>query len=190
MLPPPRTSLAALTAAALLLWGCGAGGGPDAGGPDSGAPDAGPPPIVNPVLKSDFPDPHVVRVGSVFHGWATNVSRGGVRWNIPHVVSTNLAAWIFRDDALPNVGTWADGYAERASALGPCTKKTGAGPWLQSAFGLAGPGGQDFFTDEAGQTWMSLHGWIAPDVGYPAGKRALWLYRFGIESGVPKLSAP
>jgi beta-xylosidase len=320
----------------------------DGGTSDAGAPDAGPPPIVNPVLKSDFPDPHVVRVGGLFHAWGTNIPMNGGRWNIPHAVSNNLSTWVLRDDALPVVGAWADGndwtnwapgvlvvsptrtvlfyaakragtgqqcigravaanangpfvdnfgaplvcnttsaagfwsidpspfrdadgklyllwrqdfgspvnnraairqlaadgsafapgsaevslvsrtpggwedpvlenpamvfaagkhwlfysanrwetagyavgYAECASVLGPCAKKTGSAPWLGTVFALAGPGGQDFFTDEAGQTWMSLHGWVAPDVGYPSGKRALWLYRFGIENGAPRLSAP
>lgn len=331
-----------------------AGSEPDAGvtptpAPDAGTPDAGgPPPIINPVLNTDFPDPHVVRIDGLFHAWGTNISRNGVRHNIPHAVSSNLTTWVFRNDALPAVGSWADGndwtnwapgvlvvnptrtvlfyvakragtgqqcigravaanangpfvdnfgsplicnttsaagfwsidpspfrdadgklyllwrqdfgspvnnraairqlaadgtsfaagstelglvsrgagswedpvlenpamvrlggkywlfysanrwetagyavgYAECASVTGPCTKKTANTPWLSSIFALAGPGGQDFFTDDSGQTWMSLHGWVAPDVGYPAGKRALWVYRFGIENGVPKLSAP
>ena len=324
-----------------------AGPPPDAGSPDGGGPDAGPA-IVNPVIRRDFPDPYVLRSGGVFHAWATNIAVGAARWTIPHATSTNLAVWTLVDDALPVVGTWADGndwtnwapgvlevsptravlfyaakrlgtgqqcigravaatvagpfvdtfgaplicdtvsaaglwsidpspfrdadgklyllwrqdfgspvgnraairqldpdgasfapgtvevsllaraaggwedpvlenpslvraqgrywlfysanrwetasyavgYAECTSVLGPCTRRTGAAPWLPSLGKMLGPGGQDFFTDAAGATWMSVHGWVSPDVGYPTGKRELWVYRFGLDGGVPVVSAP
>lgn len=85
------------------------------------------------------------------------------------------------------------GYATCASVVGPCQKQTTAGPWFGSipATKLRGPGGQDFFTDPRGGAWMSMHGWVDPDVG-PAsgGGRALWLAHFAVAQGVPEITSP
>lgn len=79
------------------------------------------------------------------------------------------------------------GYAECASVTGPCTKVTTQGPWFGSIFAIAGPGGQDFFTDTNGDPWMSYHAWVAPKVGYQnGGKRILALTRIAF-SGKPSL---
>lgn len=75
------------------------------------------------------------------------------------------------------------GYAECASVTGPCTKVTTQGPWFGSIFAIAGPGGQDFFTDTNGDRWMSYHAWVAPKVGYASGgARVLALARIGLDA--------
>ncbi len=83
------------------------------------------------------------------------------------------------------------GYGRCASALGPCTKETPSRPWVGNEGARLGPGGEDFFTDPSGALWMSMHGWIAPNVGYGAGGvRALWVYPFAAPGGVPALASP
>lgn len=82
---------------------------------DAGDPgDSAPPPIAdakpgepatytNPVLATDFPDPFVLREGSTYYAYATNV--GGK--NVPVVTSTDLAVWTELPDALPALPAWA-----------------------------------------------------------------------------------
>jgi beta-xylosidase len=56
-----------------------------------------------PVFPFDFPDPDVVRVGSVYYGYATN-SAGG---NIQMIQSTDLVHWTVDGNALPHIASWA-----------------------------------------------------------------------------------
>jgi beta-xylosidase len=51
----------------------------------------------------DFPDPHVMRVGSTFYAYSTNTAFR----NVPVLRSTDRAHWNYVDDALPAVGAWA-----------------------------------------------------------------------------------
>ncbi|MFE4621225.1 family 43 glycosylhydrolase [Streptomyces sp. NPDC056747] len=56
-----------------------------------------------PVLDQDFADPDVVRVGRVFHAYATNAHGR----NIQHATSTDLVHWtVDATDVLPEVGAW------------------------------------------------------------------------------------
>ncbi|MGW6391414.1 family 43 glycosylhydrolase [Streptomyces sp. NPDC055103] len=56
-----------------------------------------------PVLDQDFADPDVVRVGRVYHAYATNAHGR----NIQHATSTDLVHWtVDTADVLPEVGTW------------------------------------------------------------------------------------
>lgn len=88
-------------------------------------------------------------------------------------------------------GSYAIGYATCTSPSGPCSKKTNFAGWFGSGLIRAGPGGQDFFTDTAESLWMSMHAWSTPKIGYGSGgARSLWLYRFGVDAGIPVLSAP
>lgn len=58
---------------------------------------------VTPVLDQDFADPDVVRVGRVFHAYATNAHGR----NIQHATSTDLVHWtVDGTDVLPEVGAW------------------------------------------------------------------------------------
>jgi beta-xylosidase len=81
---------------------------------------------------------------------------------------------------------YAIGYAVCASPSGPCVKAPG--PWLASGVGVDGPGGPEFFTDPSGQLWMSLHAWVAGQVGYPAGARDLFVLKLSFPNGVPVAS--
>ncbi|MFB9993255.1 glycoside hydrolase family 43 protein [Deinococcus oregonensis] len=56
----------------------------------------------NPVLDANYPDPFILRSGSVYHAYATNGSGG----NVPHAVSTDLVHWTTAGDALPKLPTW------------------------------------------------------------------------------------
>lgn len=60
-----------------------------------------------PVINSNFADPDILRVGGVYHAYATN-SDGQ---NIQHEVSRDLLHWTKRPDALPTLGAWT----------GPCS---------------------------------------------------------------------
>jgi hypothetical protein len=83
---------------------------------------------------------------------------------------------------------YAIGYATCASPQGPCTKPQGT-PLLASTGTLAGPGGPEFVVDRGGQRWMSFHGWGAPDIGYPRGRRMLFLTPVRFDGGMPHLGA-
>lgn len=61
------------------------------------------PAYTNPVYNDDFPDPFVLRVGSVYYAYATNVRSN----NVPVLRSTDLATWERLGDALPLLPTWA-----------------------------------------------------------------------------------
>ena len=86
-------------------------------------------------------------------------------------------------------GNYAVGYAVCASVLGPCTKPT-TRPVYSSGGGVAGPGGQEFVLDAAGQLLVVYHGWTSGAVGYPKGARALRLDPVSFGSGAPALSGP
>jgi beta-xylosidase len=81
---------------------------------------------------------------------------------------------------------YAIGYATCATPQGPCTKPQ-ASPVLASTGTLAGPGGPEFVVDGQGQRWMSFHGWGTPDVGYPRGRRMLFLLPVRFDGGVLRL---
>ena len=56
-----------------------------------------------PVFPFDFPDPDVIRVGSVYYGYATNSAAG----NIQMIQSTDLVHWTVDGNALPRIASWA-----------------------------------------------------------------------------------
>ncbi len=111
----------------------------------------------------------------------------------PSMVEVSGTYFVFYSANRWETASYGIGYATCSSVLGPCQKKTGAGPWFGSvpATTLRGPGGQDFFNDPGGGIWMSMHGWVEPNVG-PAsgGGRALWLTHFAIDAGVPVITSP
>lgn len=57
-----------------------------------------------PVINSNFPDPDIIKVGNVYHAYATN--SGGQ--NVQHAVSTDLRHWTSMPDAAPTLGAWVD----------------------------------------------------------------------------------
>lgn len=56
-----------------------------------------------PVFPFDFPDPDVIRVGSIYYGYATNSAAG----NIQMIQSTDLVHWTVDGNALPHIASWA-----------------------------------------------------------------------------------
>ncbi len=69
------------------------------------------------VIASDFPDPDVIKVGSTYYAYSTNNGNG----NVPVATATSLTGpWTRRPDALPTLGSWANGgltWAPDVSAL-------------------------------------------------------------------------
>jgi beta-xylosidase len=93
--------LAAVLAAALALAGCGGSPSPSHPASSSSAASGA---YVNPVWDQDFPDPAVLRAGDTYHAYAT---QGGGK-NIQTLTSKDLVHWRRGEDALPEVGKWAD----------------------------------------------------------------------------------
>jgi beta-xylosidase len=76
---------------------------------------------------------------------------------------------------------YAVGYATCDGPQGPCKKVTRLSPFLASAGLMLGPGGQELFTDAAGELWMAFHAWTAPKTTYPHGARSLRLARLKLD---------
>jgi beta-xylosidase len=86
---------------------------------------------------------------------------------------------------------YAIGYATCSGPLGPCEKATLDRPFVASSKGLLGPGGQEFFEDAQGATWMTYHAWSPPRSTYASGgARSLRFARVGFERGAPELLLP
>jgi beta-xylosidase len=82
---------------------------------------------------------------------------------------------------------YAIGYATADSALGPYTKVTTGGPWFAADGAVAGPGGQEFFTDAGGSVRMAYHGWQPGQIGYPGGARTLRLATVTFSGATPTI---
>ena len=78
------------------------------------------------------------------------------------------------------------GYATCSSPLSACTNQSTTGPWLGSRPSAKGPAGPTIFTGSDGNLRMAYHAW-GDVVGYPDGKRALWIDRLGFSAGKPVL---
>jgi beta-xylosidase len=84
-----------------------------------------------------------------------------------------------------NTNRYSIGYATATNVLGPYTKATTTGPWFTSDGSVAGPGGQEWFTDRSGQLQMAYHGWQPTQIGYPGGARSLRLATVSLAGGSP-----
>jgi beta-xylosidase len=72
---------------------------------------------LNPVYRSDFPDPSVLRVGATFYAYGT---QGGGK-NIQALTSPDLVHWRTGPDPLPELGRWASAgstWAPEVIAIG------------------------------------------------------------------------
>jgi beta-xylosidase len=87
-----------------------------------------------------------------------------------------------------NTDRYAIGYATATDVLGPYAKATTTGPWFASDATVAGPGGQEWFTDGSGQLRMAYHGWQPSQIGYPGGARSLRLATVSLAGGSPVAS--
>ncbi|HEX9988139.1 MAG TPA: glycoside hydrolase family 43 protein [Chloroflexia bacterium] len=59
--------------------------------------------FTNPVLRSDFPDPFVLKEGDTYYAYATN----GSGKNIQAATSTDLVNWKVLSDVMPALAPWA-----------------------------------------------------------------------------------
>ncbi len=108
----------------------------------------------------------------------------------PSMIRQGGAYFLFYSANWYDGAKYAIGYATCSSAQGPCTKVTTGGPFLQSDGAVLGPGGQEFFTDLSGRTWMAYHGWTAPKAAYASGGvRSLRLAPVTFEGGAPRVDA-
>ncbi|MFL5735316.1 MAG: glycoside hydrolase family 43 protein [Chloroflexia bacterium] len=57
----------------------------------------------NPVFRSDFPDPEIIKEGDTFYAYATN----GLGRNIQVATSPDLVHWKLLNDAMPALAPWA-----------------------------------------------------------------------------------
>lgn len=121
--PISRRALAPLLLLiALLLGACGQGGQAAAPSPAAdaattapaapaapaatAAPAAaapGPDEFKNPVLRADFPDPHLILVDGTYYAYATNV----IGKNVQVSSSTDLVEWTQPKEAMPVIADWA-----------------------------------------------------------------------------------
>lgn len=76
---------------------------PAAPSPQAAVPTPGPDAFRNPVLRADFPDPHVIRVDDTYYAYATN----GSGKNVQLATSPDLVQWTLESDAMPALGRWA-----------------------------------------------------------------------------------
>jgi beta-xylosidase len=106
----------------------------------------------------------------------------------PSLVHESNTYYLFYSANWWNTNRYAIGYATATNVLGPYTKVTTTGPWFTSDSGVAGPGGQEWFSDSSGQLWMTYHGWQPAQIGYPGGARSLRLASVTIEQGSPVAS--
>ena len=129
--PGTTGRVAALVATIAVATGCATGNGTSptasAGSVASRAPDAsgfgvGSPPAAtfsNPVIKRDFPDPFVLRVGDTYYAYATTDGAGK---HLQLERSHDLVTWEELNDPLPKLPVWSTG-----DTWAPEVSKTSAG---------------------------------------------------------------
>jgi len=109
----------------------------------------------------------------------------------PSMLKVGTVYFLFYSANWYESASYGVGYATCATPFGPCEKRTQDGPLVGSSGEALGPGGQEFFTDAKGRTWMAYHAWSSPLVGYDqGGARSLRIDPIDFEGGVPKLSGP
>lgn len=74
---------------------------------DSGTTTTPPRTYTNPVIRADFADPFVLRVGESFYAYATNA----LGKNVQAAKSSDLASWSDLEDAMPALPAWAKANA-------------------------------------------------------------------------------
>lgn len=57
----------------------------------------------NAVIRRDFPDPAIIRVGDTYYAYSTNSASR----NVPYAVSNDLINWEYESDAMPSLPSWA-----------------------------------------------------------------------------------
>jgi hypothetical protein len=122
----------------------------------------------------------------------------------PAMVVANGKRVLFYSGNLWRTADYAVGYAVCASAVGPCTKKSTAGPWLGShpSIGMTGPGGEEVVRamggavdlTASGDLLLTMHGWLGPSIAAAgAGKpgiRAPWFAHLSLAGAAPVVAWP
>ncbi|BCX02993.1 MAG: endo-1,4-beta-xylanase [Candidatus Roseilinea sp.] len=109
----------------------------------------------------------------------------------PSMLKHNGKYYLFYSANWYESADYAIGYAVADTIIGPYAKITRDGPLFAKRGEVAGPGGQEFFTDLAGNLWMAYHAWKSRNVGYTnLGRRSLRLDRVRFEGDVPILDGP
>jgi beta-xylosidase len=109
----------------------------------------------------------------------------------PSIVRDGDRYYLFYSGGWWESDGYAVGYAVAEHPLGPWHKVTDRRPWYASDPAVSGPGGQEWFTDAAGQLWMAYHGWAPGRVGYrTGGRRRLHLVRVSFADGLPVADRP
>jgi beta-xylosidase len=180
--------VAALALAATVVVGCGGSGSgsgsgsrPRAASSSGTNSGAGAGTYSNPVYAGDFPDPGVLRVGRTYHAYGTQ----GAGDNIQTLTSPDLVHWRAGDDALPDLGPWAEAgntWAPEVLAIGGryvmyyVARATDAGVQCIGRATASGPAGP--FTDSSARPLVcqrGLGGSIDPNP-FRAADGTLYLY--------------
>ncbi len=84
---------------------------------------------------------------------------------------------------------YAVGYATSTEVLGPYADAP-ENPILRTKPPAAGPGHQSIVTDDDGDLWMTYHAWDYSFIGYPQGRRAMWIDELVFENGKARVLGP
>jgi beta-xylosidase len=130
--------------------------------------------------------------GRTLVGEATRLLGYDAAWENPLIEAPSLVAeagtyYLFYSANWWNTARYAVGYATATHVLGPYRKVTTGGPWFAADAQVAGPGGQEWFLDRAGQRHMAYHGWPPGQVNIPGGARSLRIVPVSFTSGRPEV---
>lgn len=125
-------------------------------------------------------------------GTATRLLDYGAVWEAPLIEGPSMVRdgdtyYLFYSANWWESPGYSIGYAVGPAPLGPFAKATGFAPWYAANAEVAGPGGQEFFTDADGVLHMAFHGWQPGRVGYPGGARSLRIVALTIDRGNPTI---
>lgn len=131
--------------------------------------------------------------GTTLSGVPIELLRYGVPWEkplieAPSIVLAGTTYFLFYSANWWNTDRYSIGFATATAVGGPYTKITTSKAWFASDAEVAGPGGQEWFTDSAGQLRMAYHGWSPDHVGYPGGARSLRLATVDLTGPAPVAS--
>ena len=84
---------------------------------------------------------------------------------------------------------YAVGYATSSEVLGPYVDAE-ENPILRTEPPAAGPGHQSIVADDDGDLWMTYHAWDYSHIGYPQGRRAMWIDELVFEDGKARVLGP
>ncbi|HEY3810027.1 MAG TPA: glycoside hydrolase family 43 protein, partial [Acidimicrobiales bacterium] len=117
------------------------------------------------------------------------LTNGGQSWQGTIIEGPDMAKidgsyYLFYSGNDYDTSHYAVGYTTCSGPLGPCANVS-YNPVLSSSEGMAGPGGEDFFTGPNGQLLMAFAAWPGA-VGYEnGGHRAMYVATVGVSGGVP-----